>query len=145
MTTFSIYLRQAALFGLACFFVSKQLNGATGFFANGVLVYSRLLSCEKEFYDFVAISLCGGKDYFLEKTICSKDYRLKEQTRLAIYERGYPRKFIKEVTPVKRRSNSPRSFRPATLFLKGRQSPAFSLTPRTIYHCAMMGKRKQAI
>ena len=51
--------------------------------------------------------LCGRKDYFLEKIICSKDYRLKEQTWLAIYERGYPRKFIKEVTPVKRKSNPP--------------------------------------
>lgn len=60
-----------------------------------------------EFYDFVAILLFGRKDYFLKKIICSKDYRLKEQTRLAIYERSYPRKFIKEVTPVKRKSNPP--------------------------------------
>jgi len=97
---------------------------------------------QTKFYDFVAISLCGGKDYFLEKTICSKDYRLKEQTRLAIYERGYPRKFIKEVTPVKRKSSPPLLFRPLTQFLKGRHSPAFSFTPCTIYHPAMTRKAK---
>ena len=38
-----------------------------------------------EFYDFVAISLCGGKDYFCKKSIFSCGYSVKEQTWLAIY------------------------------------------------------------
>ena len=60
---------------------------------------------------------------------------MKEQTWLATYERGYPRKFIKEVTPVKRKSSPPLLFRPATLFLKGRLSPAFLNTLRDLSPC----------
>ena len=77
------------------------------YFQKRIFLYSRYFISRAKFYWFVAISLYGGKDYFLEKIICSKDYRLKEQTWLAIYERGYPRKFIKEVTPIKRKSNPP--------------------------------------
>ncbi|AQT43216.1 hypothetical protein BBC0178_017640 [Bartonella apihabitans] len=49
----------------------------------------------------------AGKTILLARSIFSKDYSLKEQTWLVTYERGYPRKFIKEVTPVKRKSNPP--------------------------------------
>ncbi|OLY43852.1 hypothetical protein PEB0149_012920 [Bartonella apis] len=71
--------------------------------------------------------------FFVEKIICSKDYRLKEQTWLAIYA---------ERRPAERGANPPPSFRHKTQFLKGRLSPAFSFTPRTIYHRAMAGKTK---
>lgn len=76
------------------------------YFSNGFSLEAGNLYCKRNFMICCNL-LCGGKDYFLEKIICSKDYRLKEQTWLAIYERGYPRKFIKEVTPVKRKSNPP--------------------------------------
>lgn len=49
----------------------------------------------------------AGKTIFIDRSVFSNDYSLKEQTWLAIYERGYARKFIKEVTPVKRKSNPP--------------------------------------
>ena len=38
-----------------------------------------------EFYDFVAICYAAGKTIFLERSVFSKDYSLKEQTWLAIY------------------------------------------------------------
>jgi len=79
--------------------------------------------------------LCGGKDYFCKKPIFSKDYSLKEQVWLAIYAGQH----------AKRQFSPPLLIRLATLFLKGRLSPAFSFTPCTIYQPAMMGNRKQAI
>ena len=53
---------------------------------------------QTKFYDFVAICYAAGKTIFLERSVFSKDYSLKEQTWLAIYERGYPRKA--EVQPA---------------------------------------------
>ena len=77
------------------------------YFANEFSLSGGKFILRPEFYDFVAIHLFGRKDYFLIRPICSCGYSLKEQTWLAIYERGYPRKFLKEVTPVKRKSNPP--------------------------------------
>jgi len=91
--------------------------------------------CEKEFYDFVAICYAAGKTILLARSIFNKDYSLKEQTWLATYA-------VRR--PTERQFSPPISFRLATLFLKGRLSPAFSFTPCTIYQPAIMGKRKQA-
>jgi len=85
-----------------------------------------------EFYDFVAICYAAGKTILLARSIFSKDYSLKEQTRFATYAGRH----------AKRQFSPPFLFRPATLFLKGRHSPAFSLTPCAIYHRAMTGKAK---
>ena len=102
------------------------------YFAKGFSWAEGNLYCDRNFMICCNL-LCAGKDYFLEKIICSKDYRLKEQTWLAIYA---------ERRPAERGANPPPSFRHKTQFLKGRLSPAFSFTPRTIYHRAMAGKTK---
>jgi len=86
-----------------------------------------------EFYDFVAICYAVGKTILLARSIFNKDYSLKEQTWLATY--AVRRRTERQFSP-------PLSFRLATLFLKGRHTPAFSLTPCTIYHPAMTGKAK---
>jgi len=77
--------------------------------------------------------LFGRKDYFLARFIFSKDYSLKEQIRLAIYAGR---------RPAEREANPPLLFQHKIQFLKGRHSPAFSLTPCAIYHRAMTGKAK---
>ena len=76
----------------------------------------------------------AGKTILLARSIFSKDYSLKEQTWLVIYERGYPHKA--EVQPAF-------LSRLATLFLKGRHSPAFSfMTSPPISHAGVNGQTK---
>jgi len=93
---------------------------------------------QTKFYDLLQFVMRTERLFFVEKIICSKDYRLKEHVWLAIYKRGHLRKA--EVQPAERQFSPPLLIRLATLFLKGRLSPAFSFTACTIYHCAMMGK-----
>ena len=106
------------------------------YFAKGFSWETENLYCKRNFMILLQFVMRTERLFFVEKIICSKDYRLKEHVWLAIYKRGHLRKA--EVQPAF-------LSRLATLFLKGRHSPAFSFTPCTIYHCAMMGKRKQAI
>ncbi|MBI0004075.1 hypothetical protein H3S80_08445 [Bartonella sp. M0177] len=72
--------------------------------ATGILFFKRIFLdggkfiLQTKFYDFVAICYADAKTILLARSIFSKDYSLKEQTWLAIYERGYPRKA--EVQPA---------------------------------------------
>ena len=77
------------------------------YFQKRIFLGSGKFILQTKFYDFVAICYAAGKTIFLERSVFSKDYRLKEQTWLATYVVRCPRKFIKEVTPVKRKSNPP--------------------------------------
>ena len=68
------------------------------YFSNGFSLSGGKFILRMEFYNFVAICYADGKTIFLEKIICSKDYRLKEQVWLATYKRGHLRKA--EVQPA---------------------------------------------
>ena len=55
------------------------------YFANGFSLSGGKFILQTKFYDFVAICYAAGKTIFLERSVFSKDYRLKEQTWLATY------------------------------------------------------------
>ena len=103
------------------------------YFANGFSLSGGKFILQTKFYDFVAICYADAKTILLARSIFSKDYSLKEQTWLVTYAVRCHYKI---------KSKPPLLFRPATLFLKGRHTPAFSFTPCTIYHAAMTGKAK---
>jgi len=68
------------------------------YFANGFSLSGGKFILQTKFYDFVAICYADGKTILLARSIFSKDYSLKEQTRLAIYA-------VRR--PLKRKSNPP--------------------------------------
>lgn len=103
------------------------------YFAKGFSYMSGILSHERNFMILLQFCYSAGKTILLARSIFSKDYSLKEQTWLVTYAVRCHYKI---------KSKPPLLFRPATLFLKGRHTPAFSFTPCTIYHAAMTGKAK---
>ena len=103
------------------------------YFAKGFSYMSGILSCDWNFMILLQFCYSAGKTILLARSIFSKDYSLKEQTWLVTYAVR---------CNAARKANPPLLFRPFTLFLKGRHSPAFSFMTCTISHRAMMGKTK---
>ncbi len=68
------------------------------YFPKGFSWVARHSYCKRNFMILFQFRYAAGKTIFVDGSAFSKNYSLKEQTWLATYERGYPRKA--EVEPT---------------------------------------------